>query len=156
MLRLLKPFETTAAMVIRMSIRTYSELSKLSTFEERYEYLRLGGSVGYETFGFDRYLNQIFYTSQRWRKVRDKVIIRDNACDLGVEGRDILGRIYIHHMNPITLEDIVNESELLIEPEFLICTTHNTHNAIHYGDKSLLILEPIERSKNDTCPWRRT
>lgn len=139
-----------------MSIRTYSELSKLSTFEERYEYLRLGGSVGYETFGFDRYLNQIFYTSQRWRKARDKVIIRDNACDLGIEGRDILGRIYIHHMNPVTLDDIVNESELLIEPEFLICTTHNTHNAIHYGDKSLLILEPIERSKNDTCPWRRT
>ena len=123
---------------------------------ERYEYLRLGGSVGYETFGFDRYLNQIFYTSQRWRKARDKVIIRDNACDLGIKGRDILGRIYIHHMNPVTLDDIVNESELLIEPEFLICTTHNTHNAIHYGDKSLLILEPIERSKNDTCPWRRT
>lgn len=139
-----------------MSIRTYSELSKLSTFEERYEYLRLGGSVGYETFGFDRYLNQIFYTSQRWRKARDKVIIRDNACDLGIKGRDILGRIYIHHMNPVTLDDIVNESELLIEPEFLICTTPNTHNAIHYGDKSLLILEPIERSKNDTCPWRRT
>lgn len=139
-----------------MSIRTYSELSKLSTFEERYEYLRLGGSVGYETFGFDRYLNQIFYTSQRWRKARDKVIIRDNACDLGIKGRDILGRIYIHHMNPVTLDDIVNESELLIEPEFLICTAHHTHNAIHYGDKSLLILEPIERSKNDTCPWRRT
>ena len=112
--------------------------------------------MGHETFGFDRYLNQFFYTSQRWKKARDKVIIRDNACDLGIEGRDILGRIYIHHMNPVTLEDIVNESELLIDPEFLICTIHSTHNAIHYGDKSLLNLDPIERSKNDTCPWRRT
>lgn len=149
-------FETTAVMVILMSIRTYSELSKLQTFEERFDYLKLNGVVGYETFGFDRYLNQIFYTSKRWRKVRDKVIIRDNACDLGVDGRDILGRIYIHHMNILTLDDIVNETEFLIEPEFLICTTHNTHNAIHYGDKNLLILDPIERSKNDTCPWRRT
>lgn len=139
-----------------MSIRTYSELSKLQTFEERFDYLKLNGVVGHETFGFDRYLNQIFYTSKRWRKVRDKVIIRDNACDLGVDGRDILGRIYIHHMNILTLDDIVNETEFLIEPEFLICTTHNTHNAIHYGDKNLLILDPIERSKNDTCPWRRT
>ena len=139
-----------------MSIRTYSELSKLSTFEERYEYLRIGGSVGRETFGFDRYLNQVFYTSQRWRNVRDEVIIRDNACDLGIEGRDILGRIIIHHLNPLTLEDIVNETEYLLDPEFLICTMLSTHNAIHYGDKSLLILDPIERSKNDTCPWRRT
>lgn len=139
-----------------MSIRTYSELSKLQTFEERFEYLKIGGSVGRETFGFDRYLNQVFYTSKRWRQTRDKVIIRDNACDLGIEGRDILGRIIIHHLNPLTLEDIVNETEYLLDPEFLVCTIHSTHNAIHYGDKSLLILDPIERSRNDTCPWRRT
>ena len=138
-----------------MSIRTYSELSKLSTFEERFEYLKIGGTVGHETFGYDRYMNQIFYTSQRWKKIRDKLIVRDNACDLGIDGRDIPGRIIIHHMNILTLDDIVNESEFLIDPEFLICTCHSTHNAIHYGDKNLLILDPIERSKNDTCPWRR-
>ena len=138
-----------------MSIRTYSELSKFSTFEERFEYLKIGGTVGRETFGYDRYMNQTFYTSQRWKKIRDKLIIRDNACDLGIDSRDIPGRIIIHHMNILTLDDIVNESEFLIDPEFLICTCHSTHNAIHYGDKNLLILDPIERSKNDTCPWRR-
>lgn len=138
-----------------MSIKSYSELSKLSTFEERYQYLRLGGSVGQATFGFDRYLNQVFYRSQRWKAVRDKVIIRDNGCDLGVEGYEIRGRIIIHHMNPITVKDIEKESEFLVNPEFLICTIHSTHNAIHYGDENLLIKPPIERSKNDTCPWRR-
>lgn len=137
-----------------MSIRTYTELLKLATFEERYRYLRLSGKVGADTFGFDRYLNQIFYRSQRWKAVRDLVIIRDNGCDLGVEGYEIHGRIIIHHMNPITIEDIERESDLLLNPEYLISTVHNTHNAIHYGDENLLIKAPIERSKNDTCPWK--
>lgn len=137
-----------------MKIKTYSELSKLTTFEERYQYLRLDGSVGEETFGFDRYLNQVFYRSQKWRSIRDFVIVRDNGCDLGIEGRDILGKIIIHHMNPITLHDIRTESEFLLDPEYLICTVHNTHNAIHYGDENLLIREPIVRTQNDTCPWR--
>lgn len=136
-------------------IRTYSELSLLPTFEERYRYLRLTGQVGQETFGFDRYLNQVFYRSQRWKKIRDHVIIRDNGCDLGVEGYEIHGRIIIHHMNPITIEDIERESNYLLDPEFLICTVHNTHNAIHYGDERLLITAPIERTINDTCPWRK-
>lgn len=138
-----------------MTIRTYSELSKFKTFKERYQYLRLNGAVGKETFGFDRYLNQFFYRSQKWKTVRDKVIIRDNGCDLGIEDYEIRGRILIHHMNPITLQDIETESEFLLDPEFLISTTHNTHNAIHYGDESLLITAPIERRKNDTCPWRQ-
>ena len=136
-------------------IRSYSELRRITTFEERYKYLQLGGIVGKDTFGFDRYLNQIFYRSQKWRSIRDQVIIRDNGCDLGVEGYDIYGRILIHHMNPITLEDIEKESDFLLNPEYLICTTHNTHNAIHYGDENLLITAPIERTKNDTCPWRQ-
>ena len=136
-------------------IRSYSELRRITTFEERYKYLQLGGTVGKDTFGFDRYINQIFYRSQKWRSIRDQVIIRDNGCDLGVEGYDIYGRILIHHMNPITLEDIEKESDFLLNPEYLICTTHNTHNAIHYGDEKLLITAPIERTKNDTCPWRQ-
>lgn len=140
--------------VTRMIIRTYSELITLPTFEERYEYLRLGGIVGEETFGFDRYLNQSFYKSKEWLAIRDKVIIRDNGCDLAMEDREIHGRILIHHMNPITKEDILNRSEFLLDPEYLICTIKNTHDAIHYGDRSLLITAPIERSKNDTCPWR--
>lgn len=144
----------TTVKVILMSIRTYTELLKLATFEERYRYLRLSGKVGADTFGFDRYLNQIFYRSQRWKAVRDLVIIRDNGCDLGVEGYEIHGRIIIHHMNPITIEDIERESDLLLNPEYLISTVHNTHNAIHYGDENLLIKAPIERSKNDTCPWK--
>lgn len=138
-----------------MSIKCYSELSRLSTFEERYEYLRLGGRVGSDTFGFDRYLNQIFYRSQKWKSIRNHVIIRDNGCDLGIEGHEINERVIIHHMNPLTLEDIEQESEYLLDPEFLISTIHNTHNAIHYGDSGLLIVEPIVRTKNDTCPWRR-
>lgn len=137
-----------------MSIKTYSELIKLPTFEERYRYLRLNGSVGEETFGFDRYLNQVFYRSQKWKSIRDFVIIRDNGCDLAVEGYDIRGRIIIHHMNPITIKDIERESEFLLDPEFLIATVHNTHNAIHYGNESLLPSGPIERSRNDTCPWK--
>lgn len=138
-----------------MNIRTYSELIRLPTFEERYRYLRLSGSVGGETFGFDRYLNQIFYRSPEWRSVRDFVIVRDNGCDLGIDGREIHERIIIHHMNPITIEDVERRSDYLLDPEFLISTIHSTHNAIHYGDESLLILAPIERSPYDTCPWRK-
>lgn len=138
-----------------MIIKTYSELIKFPTFEERYRYLQLDGRVAQDTFGFDRYLNQVFYRSQRWKELRDHIIIRDNGCDLGVEGYDIYGRIIVHHLNPLTLYDIENESDFMMNPEYLICTTHNTHNAIHYGDESLLITAPVERSKNDTCPWRR-
>ena len=136
-------------------IKTYSELILLPTFEERFEYLRLDGRVGEDTFGFDRYLNQLFYRSYEWRKIRDHVIIRDNACDLGVEGYDIYGKILIHHMNPITAKDIERRTDLLLDPEYLICVTHNTHNAIHYGDENLIIKTPIVRTKNDTCPWKR-
>lgn len=140
--------------VIRMIIRTYSELSKLQTFEDRYEYLRLNGAVGEETFGFDRFINQQFYRSQEWKAIRDYVIVRDYGCDLGIEGYGIRGKIIIHHMNPILPKDIETQSEFLLDPEYLISTTLATHNAIHYGDKSLLILAPIERAPNDTCPWR--
>lgn len=138
-----------------MKIRTYSELIKLPTFEERFQYLKLNGAVGKDTFGFDRYLNQIFYKSQKWLSVRDQVIIRDNGCDLGIEGYEIHGRILIHHMNPITLRDLEIESDFLLDPEYLISTVHNTHNAIHYGDENLLYKAPVERTRFDTCPWRR-
>lgn len=136
-------------------IRTYSELITLPTFEERYRYLRLGGRVGRDTFGFDRYLNQMFYKSDEWVSLRNDIIIRDNGCDLGIPGREIEGRILIHHMNPITVRDILERSEFLLNPEYLICTVKNTHDAIHYGDENSLILIPRERTKNDTCPWRR-
>ena len=137
-------------------IRTYSELITLPTFKERFEYLRLDGSVGKETFGFDRQLNQMLYQrSPRWKKSRDIVIIRDNGCDLGIEGHEIHGKIIVHHMNPITIDDILNDRDWIYDPEFLISTIHNTHNAIHYGDESLLITAPIVRTKNDTCPWKR-
>lgn len=137
------------------TIKTYSELITLPTFEERYRYLRLDGSVGEQTFGFDRYINQVFYQSYEWKKVRDAVIIRDNGCDLGIEGHEIRGKILIHHMNPITVKDIERCSDFLLNPEYLISTTHLTHNAIHYGDESLLPKGPIERKKYDTCPWRQ-
>lgn len=143
--------------VIQMIIRTYSELITLPTFEERYRYLRLNGRIGEETFGFNRYLNQKFYrTDKEWLSVRDQVIIRDMGCDLGIEDREIKGQnIIIHHMNPITEYDIINRTKYLLDPEYLISTIDNTHKAIHYGDESLLILAPIIRTKNDTCPWRR-
>lgn len=137
-----------------MIIRTYSELITIPTFEERYEYLRLGGKVGEETFGFDRYLNQTFYKSDEWLDVRDYVITRDQGCDLACLDREIHGRILVHHMNPITIEDIVRKTKYLLDPEYLISTVKNTHDAIHYGDRSLLMLAPIERTINDTCPWR--
>ena len=136
-------------------IRTYTELAKLPTYEERFAYLRLDGTVCDETFGNDRYLNQILYKSPRWSKVRREVIIRDIGCDLGIEDYEIRGRIIVHHMNPITLDDIIHERDSVFNQEYLICTAHNTHNAIHYGDESLLVTAPIERSKNDTCPWRK-
>ena len=138
-----------------MTIRTYSELIILPTFEDRYEYLKLNGKIGEETFGFDRYINQQLYQrSQKWKSVRDKVIIRDNGCDLSMEGYETWGKIIIHHMNPITTEDIERESDFVFNPEYLISTSLNTHNAIHYGDENLLIKAPIERTKYDTCPWR--
>ena len=137
-----------------MSIKTYSELILLPTFEERFKYLQLNGSVGKETFGFDRYLNQNFYRSAEWKRVRDKVIIRDNGCDLGIEDRLIYGNVLIHHMNPINDKDIYNLTDILLNPEYLICVSHNTHNAIHYGNEELLVKAPIVRTKNDTCPWK--
>ena len=136
------------------NIRTYSELITIPTFKERYEYLRLKGFVGEETFGYDRYLNQSFYRSKEWMDIRDYVIVRDNGCDLGMPGHEIHGRILIHHMNPITKEDILRRSEFLLDPEYLISTIKLTHDAIHYGDENLLMDEPIVRTKNDTCPWR--
>lgn len=151
----LTPCEHTAVMVKTMKIRTYEELSKLKTFEERYEYLKLDGSVGEETFGYDRYLNQQFYKyDPDWKKVRDEVIFRDNGCDLGIEGREINGLILVHHMNPITKDDILNRSEYLLNPNYLITTIKSTHDAIHYGSSDLLMKDPVVRSKNDTCPWR--
>lgn len=143
-------------MVVEM-IKTYSELSKLKTFKERFEYLKLDGIVGKDTFGYDRYLNQLFYKSKEWKRLRDKIIVRDNGCDLGVAGCDIPrgAKVIIHHLNPITSYDLIDETDYLMNPEYLICTTLKTHNAIHYGDKNLLpIFEPVERTKNDTCPWR--
>ena len=136
-------------------IRTYSELSTITSFKDRFRYLKLDGAVGEATFGFDRYLNQLFYRSQRWRKIRDEVIVRDCGCDLGIEGYEIYKYAMIHHMNPITAKDIQDESEYLLNPEYLITTTQRTHNAIHYGDEDLLLTMPAERTKNDTCPWRR-
>jgi len=134
--------------------RCYSELVLLPTFEERFQYLRLDGIVGQETFGFDRYMNQYFYRSKEWRRVRDVVIARDAGCDLGIPGREIFGRVLIHHMNPIRPDDIRGRSDILLDPEYLITTVHETHQAIHYGDESLLITAPIERMRNDTCPWK--
>ena len=138
-----------------MSIKSYSELIHLPTFEERFQYLKLSGTVGKETFGFDRYLNQNFYRSAAWKRVRDQVIVRDNGCDLGIGDRFIYGKILIHHMNPINDRDILDLTDILLNPEYLICVSHLTHNAIHYSDESLLPSEPIVRFKNDTCPWKR-
>lgn len=135
--------------------KCYSELITIPTFIERYRYLRLGGKVGEDTFGFDRYLNQIFYKDPEWLRTRDLVIIRDGGCDLAMPDREIRSRILVHHINPITKEDIINRDPKLFDLENLISTVKNTHDAIHYGDENLLIIEPIERSQNDTCPWRR-
>lgn len=137
-----------------MKIRTYSELKKLKTFNSRYEYLKLKGVVGETTFGFDRYINQMLYRSKRWKEARDKVILRDEGCDLGIEGHEIYDKIIIHHINPITLEDIENDIDELYNPEYLIATSHKTHQAIHYGDDSLLPKTLVERKRNDTTPWK--
>lgn len=134
-------------------IRTYSELSKFETFEERYAYLRLGGEVGASTFGFDRWVNQWFYRTTEWRRARDIVIVRDEGCDLGVPGHEIHGRLLVHHMNPITPEDLERGLAWVLDPEFLVCTAHRTHNAIHYGDDSLLPKPPVERRPGDTTLW---
>jgi hypothetical protein len=142
-------------MVIPMSIKTYSELITLPTFVERFRYLKLGGTVGEDTFGFERYLNQKFYQTIEWKNFRRKIIVRDYGCDLGVEGHEIHGSIYIHHLNPITIDDLrYRREEVLMNPENAICVSFETHNAIHYGDENILTIAPIERTKNDTCPWR--
>jgi len=137
-----------------MMNRSYSELIKLKTFEERFEYLKLSAKIGDETFGSERKLNQIFYGSPEWRAFRREAIIRDNGCDLGIEGREIGGRIEVHHINPISREDILNRADSLWDLENVICVSPNTHKAIHYGDGSLLPNDPIERRPNDTCPWK--
>ena len=134
-------------------MKSYTELSKYSSFLDRFEYLKLGGTVGFETFGSSRFLNQSFYTSPEWRRARREVILRDDGCDLGVEGYDIYRKILIHHMNPIREEDLLNRNPDILNPEFLICVSHNTHNAIHYGDSSLLPAPLTERRPGDTCPW---
>ena len=138
-----------------MIIRTYSELITLPTFEERYRYLKLGGKIGVETFGYDRYLNQILYNSPEWKTFRHKMIIRDNGCDLAMEGFEIYGMILLHHINPISVEDVLRRDPKIFDPENVVSTVLNTHNAIHYGDESLLMLSPTPRVANDTCPWRR-
>lgn len=139
-------------------IRTYTELIQIPTFLERYRYLKLGGKVGQETFGWERYINQDFYTSDEWRRFRNQIITRDFGCDLGVDGHEYTSGelIFIHHMNPITTSDIVNHTEFLMNPEYVISCRKRTHDAIHYGDESMIMpYELIQRSPNDTCPWRR-
>ena len=139
-----------------MIIKSYSELIKIPTYKERFDYLKLDGIVGKDTFGYDRYLNQAFYNSPEWRRFRRDMIIRDNGCDLACEGYEIRGKIILHHINPITQDDLISRRrDVLFDPENIICVSHNTHNAIHYGDVNLLITGPIERVANDTCPWKR-
>lgn len=136
-----------------MQIRRYSEVARLTSFEERFQYLKLSGDVGRATFGFDRYINQRFYTSNEWRHARDAVIIRDNGCDLGVPGYEIHSGILIHHVNPLSADDILHGEEWIFDPEFLITTTHRTHNAIHYGNDQGLPATVISRTPNDTKLW---
>lgn len=136
-----------------MKVKTYKEMSRLETFEERFDYLKLNGSVGSDTFGFDRWLNQKFYRSKEWKRRRDQIIIRDNGCDLGIPGREIQGKIIIHHINPITIEDICDITDYLTNPDYLVCTSQNTHNAIHYGDVNLLPKDPVTRKPGDTKLW---
>ena len=137
-----------------MIIKSYSKMLTFPTLEERFRYLELKGSVGKDTFGYDRYLNQILYHSGEWKSFRNDIIIRDNGCDLACEGYEIHQRILIHHINPITVEDVLNRSPKVFDPENVVCVSHITHNAIHYGDENLLMTAPVERSQNDTCPWR--
>ena len=137
-----------------MSIKTYSELITIPTFEERFEYLQLKGSVGKDTFGYDRHLNQVLYRSPEWKRLRNQIIIRDCGCDLACDGYDIHSKVLIHHLNPITVEDVLARSRKVFDPDNLVCVSHNTHNAIHYGDVDLLVTGTINKNKNDTCPWR--
>ena len=146
-------FDRRVLGVLDVRSRTYRELRRIETFEERYHYLALRGVVGDSTFGFDRYINQQFYTSRQWRQVRNHVIARDNGCDLGIEGFEIHSKVIIHHMNPMTAEDIIHGDEDILDPEFLITTTHQTHNAIHYGDEKLLPRSFVERRPGDTKLW---
>jgi hypothetical protein len=136
-----------------MKIRTYSELRRLQSFEERFDYLVLRGEVGEATFGFDRWINQRFYQSRQWQQVRELVIVRDNACDLGVPGYEIYARLMVHHMNPVTVQALADGEEWILDPEYLITTTHRTHNAIHYGDDSLIPKLLVERRPGDTKLW---
>lgn len=138
-----------------MEIRRYSELSKLKTLKERFEYLRLDGVVCKETYGWDRWINQIFYQSPEWKRLRDEIIVRDSGCELGLYGYGIEGKIYVHHMNPVDKEDILEHSVEIVDPEFLICCSFDMHQAIHYGNVNLLPKDPIVRKANDMCPWRR-
>ena len=139
------------------SIKRYSELIRLPTAEERFNYLKLSGSVGASTFGFDRYLNQQFYRSKEWRKFRSDMILRDNGCDMALPGREIPNgaKLILHHINPLTLEEVEEQGEALFDPENVVCVSDRTHNAIHFGDISLLVMEPIVRRPYDTCPWRQ-
>lgn len=138
----------------KRSIKTYSELVKLQTFEERFVYLSLKGRVGESTFGSKRYLNQILYKTDKWLSLRDNIIIRDNGCDLGIPGREISSRILVHHIDPITIDDVLNYNPKVLDPENLITISHMTHEAVHYGNEDLLMKDPIVRSRNDTCPWK--
>lgn len=137
-----------------MKIKSYSEMRSFSTFIERFNYLKLNGKVGIETFGFDRYLNQVLYCSQEWKRFRRQVIIRDNGCVFGLDGYNINGRLIVHHINPITLEQIEQRDPMIFSMENVVCVTHNVHEAIHYGDESLIPTDPIIRKPNDTCPWK--
>ncbi len=141
-------------MAVEKMAKTYTEMIKLSTYEERFRYLKIGGVIGEETFGFDRYLNQVFYKSKEWRSIRDKIIARDLGCDLAVKNREIWGKILIHHINPISAKDIVNRSDLLLNPDYLVCCSKRTHDAIHYGDESILFTGFVERKPGDTCLWK--
>lgn len=135
-------------------IRCYNDLIQLKTFEERFQYLKINGKVGEETFGLDRYINQQLYKSQKWRSTRSRIIIRDDGCDLGIDGRQLDDYIVVHHMNPIALEDIEEERDIVFDPNYLICCSTRTHRAIHFGDENLLIRDPVIRRPNDTCLWR--
>ena len=143
--------------VIRMSMKnkSYSELIRLPTYLERFRYLQINGAVGAETFGYDRYLNQILYRTGEWKRFRRGIILRDNGCDLACEDYEIFGRILVHHINPITVDDVLKRDPKIFDPNNVITTTLDTHNAIHYGDERLLVMDPIVRTKNDTCPWRK-
>lgn len=136
-------------------MKTYSELTSLSTFDDRFHYLKLDGLVGNETFGRDRYLNQILYTSSEWRRFRDRIIVRDKGCDMALDGYDIGGKIIIHHINPITLDDVVNRNPCVFDENNVVCVSVDTHNGIHYGNESFIPLVPKERTPMDTCPWKR-